>query len=148
MRQPEISLGAWRPLAVQLGGLEALVDALRAELIGRRRTGDPHQLARFGKVLMAEETTRLWLERAAVLAEGGMANPDDAANYVKLARVAIETACVRAIQLAERAAGLSAFVRPNVIERLSRDLSTYLRQPALDMVLDEAAAYFMTRPTP
>ena len=146
MREPEISLGAWRPLAVQFGTLEALIEALRADLVARQRTGDPHQLARFGQVLIAEETARLWVERAAEIAEREDADADDAANYVKLARVAVETVCMDTIALTQRSAGLAAFVRPNPIERIARDLATYLRQPALDMVLDEAAAFYIVRP--
>jgi hypothetical protein len=34
----------------------------------------------------------------------------------------------------------------NPVERICRDLGTYLRQPAPDEVLTEAAAYFARRP--
>jgi len=81
-----------------------------------------------------------------------LAEADDAgepaANYVKLARVAVEQACNQAMQLAQRSLGLAAFVRPHPVERLCRDLATYLRQPAMDMVLDEAATYFADRDLP
>ena len=146
MRQPEISLGAWRPLAVLSGGLAALVGAVLADLRARGRAGDPHQAARLGACLAAEETARLWSSRAAILAE--CHGDEDAANYVKLARQAIDTACATAIGHAQRAAGLAAFARPHPIERLVRDLSTYMRQPALDMVIDEAVAHFLDRPLP
>ena len=140
MRQPEISLGAWRTLAVLSGGLAALVDALRAELVQRRRAAAPQQRARLAACLIAQESARLWVERAAMLAE--TQGDEAAANYVKLARAAVDAACSSAIQLAQRSAGLAAFARPHPIERLCRDLSTYLRQPALDEVIDEAAAFF------
>jgi len=52
------------------------------------------------------------------------------------------------MQLAQRSLGLAAFVRPHPVERLCRDLATYLRQPAMDMVLDEAATYFADRDLP
>jgi hypothetical protein len=39
-------------------------------------------------------------------------------------------------------------VDSNPIEPLMRDLATYLRQPAIDEGLDEAAAYFMTEKLP
>ena len=45
------------------------------------------------------------------------------------------------IGLTERSLGLSAFLRPDPLDRVIRDLSTYLRQPFPDAVLDEAAAY-------
>ncbi len=139
MRQPEISLGAWRTLAVLSGGLSALVDAVRAELLARKRAAHPQQRARLADCLAAEETARLWVERAARLAETQA--DEAAAAYVKLARLAVDDACVRVIQLAQRSAGLAAFARPHPIERLCRDLATYLRQPALDEVIDEAAAH-------
>jgi hypothetical protein len=34
------------------------------------------------------------------------------------------------------------------VERLCRDLATYLRQPAPDEALDDAAAWFMDHPLP
>ena len=52
------------------------------------------------------------------------------------------------MQLAQRSLGLAAFIRGAPVERLCRDLGTYLRQPAPDAILDEAAAYFMARPLP
>ncbi len=142
MRQPEISLGAWRTLAVLLGGLDALADALRHDLVARRRDADPHQRARFGQIIIAQETASLWVGRCAVLAEAEDAG-EDAANYVKLARIAVEAAVLDAIRLAQRTAGLAGFVQSHPLERLTRDLATYLRQPALDEVLEEAGAHFM-----
>ena len=147
MRQPEISLGAWRALAVMLGGLDALVAAFAADLRTRGRADDPHQRARLGRTLIAQETASRWMLRSAALAEAE-APDEDAANYVKLARVAVERACSEAMEHARRALGIAAFVRPHPVERLCRDLATYLRQPAMDMVLDEAAAHFLDRPLP
>ena len=92
-------------------------------------------------MMIARETASLWVYRCGVLAEADDAD-ERAANYVKLARVAVEQACNQAIPLAQRSLGLGAFVRPHPVERLCRDLGTYLRQPAMDMVLDEAAVYF------
>ncbi|MBV9117270.1 MAG: acyl-CoA/acyl-ACP dehydrogenase [Acetobacteraceae bacterium] len=147
MRQPEISLGAWRTLAVLLGGIDALVDALRHDLLGRRRDADPHQRARFAQVLVASETARLWVERGCALAEGEGAD-EDAANYVKLARLAVEGAGLDALRLAQRSVGLAGFVAPHPLERLARDLGTYLRQPALDIVAEEATTHFLRRELP
>jgi hypothetical protein len=147
MRQPEISLGAWRALAVILGGLDALIDTLARALAKQQYSADPHQRARLGQALVARETMSLWVHRCGVLAEADDAG-EDAANYVKLARVAVEQACNQVMQLTQRSLGLAAFVRPHPAERLCRDIATYLRQPAMDMVLDEAAAYFAGRELP
>ena len=60
---------------------------------------------------------------------------------MNLARIAVEHACLDAIRHAQRAIGLGAFLTTNPLERLVRDLSTYLRQPAPDAVLTEAAQH-------
>jgi alkylation response protein AidB-like acyl-CoA dehydrogenase len=90
-------------------------------------------------MLIAQETARLWTAAAAKRAESAKGPVADRVAYVNLARIAVETACLEAMQLAQRALGLAAFVRPNPVERLLRDLAVYLRQPAPDAVLTEAA---------
>lgn len=142
LREPDLSTGAWRTSAVTLGGLEALAAAARTQLVSRGRHADPHQQARMGHVLIAEETARLWMHAAATRAED--ADSEAAVAYVNLARLAVERACLESMELIQRSLGLAAFLHPNPVERLCRDLATYLRQPAGDMVLTEAAAYAMT----
>lgn len=148
LRQPAFSAGAWRTSAVTLGGLEALIEAMRAQLVGRGRDANPHQRRRVGRAIIAQETARLWLDKAARLAEGGLAGDSDVAEYVNLARIAVETACLDAIQLVQRALGLDGFRQSNPVERIMRDLAMYLRQPAPDETLDEAAGWFMRRAVP
>jgi alkylation response protein AidB-like acyl-CoA dehydrogenase len=65
LREPVFSAGAWRSSAGAFGGLRALVTHHRAELLDRRRDSDPQQRARFGQMLVAYETARLWLAQAA-----------------------------------------------------------------------------------
>ncbi|HKM62939.1 MAG TPA: acyl-CoA dehydrogenase family protein [Acidisphaera sp.] len=142
-RQPVFSGGAWRALAVIVGGLDALVDALRAHLAETKRDGDPHQQARAGTVLIAQETARLWLQQAAARAERGCGVDGEVVAYVNLARGATEAAVTEAMRLVQRSVGLAAFMRPNPIERLCRDLGTYLRQPAPDAALTNGAAWFL-----
>ncbi len=148
LRQPEFSAGAWRTSAVTLGGLQALVAEARAQLVRRDRHGNPHQSSRIGLALIAQETASLWMRKAAVVAEGGTAAPEDVAGYVNLARIAVEAACLEAMRVTQRSLGLSCFMQGNPVERLLRDLATYLRQPAPDETLDEAARHFMRRELP
>ncbi len=148
LRQPDFSAGAWRTSAVTLGGLEALVADMRRQLIARGRDGDPHQLARVGEALIAQETARLWVRRAALMAEARAGEPSDIANTVNLARIAVEAACLDAIRIVQRSLGFAAFARGTLAELLFRDLSLYLRQPAPDETLTEAAAHFMRRALP
>ncbi|MCJ2073969.1 acyl-CoA/acyl-ACP dehydrogenase [Methylobacterium sp. J-030] len=143
-RQPAFSGGAWRFLAVQLGGIEAVFDAWRAHLVRLGRGTDPHQLARLGEGAIAVEGARHWVARAAALASGGtndgaLAAPRIVA-FVNLARLAVEKAGLDVLQLAQRSVGLPGFLNGHPLERLSRDLATYLRQPGPDRALTGAAA--------
>ncbi len=47
------------------------------------------------------------------------------------------------MELVHRSVGLASFMRPNPIERIARDLATYLRQPAPDRALAGAAAWML-----
>ncbi len=147
-RQPWFSAGAWRFAAVQLGGMERLFDLLRRHLQETNRGKDPHQAARLGQASMAVETARLWVIQAATIAEAplGSRAPEQLVAYVNLARLAVEAAALDLMQLVQRSVGLQAFLRPNPIERISRDLATYLRQPGPDRALTAAAAWILARP--
>jgi alkylation response protein AidB-like acyl-CoA dehydrogenase len=148
LRQPDFSAGAWRTSAVTLGGIEALTGELRSQLVARDRAGDPHQRARVGEALIAQETARLWVRRAALLGEADEGDADTVANTVNLARLAVEAAALDTLRIVQRALGMGAFRRGTTIELLFRDLAMYLRQPAPDETLTEAAAHFMTRDLP
>jgi len=141
LREPHLSTGAWRTTAVTLGGLEALVTATKSQLARRGHQDALLQQDRFGRMLIAQETARLWTVSAARCTEAGATPVADRVAYVNLARIAVETACLDTMRLAQRALGLAAFLRPNPVERLLRDLAVYLRQPAPDAVLTEAAAH-------
>jgi alkylation response protein AidB-like acyl-CoA dehydrogenase len=148
LREPDFSAGAWRTSAVTCGGLEALTELAMRHLVARGRAADPHQQARMGRVWIAKETALLWLERAANAAKSAFSGGDvsEIVATVNFARIAIEAACLEAMTLIERSLGLAAFLHPDPIERVRRDLATYLRQPAPDDVLTEAAGHiFRTR---
>ena len=146
--QPDFSAGAWRTSAVTLGGMEALVAEMRGQLVKRERHGDPYQRERVGKALIAQETARFWVGRAAIFGEAHDGDANDIASTVNLARIAVETACLDVLRIAQRALGLAAFRQGELAELLLRDLATYLRQPAPDETLAEAAAHFMQRAVP
>ncbi len=145
LRSPYFRGGAWRVLAVQLGGLEAVFDLYKEQLCHSPHRDNPVQLARFGKAAIAVETARLWVARAGALAEGEVENAEAIDAYVDFARNAFEATALEVVACAEKAIGLKAFTRPNPLERVIRDLQTYLRQPALDASLLSAAAFQLTR---
>jgi alkylation response protein AidB-like acyl-CoA dehydrogenase len=150
-RQPWLSAGAIRFAAVQLGGADALFDVARAELRSLGRDGDPHQRARFGQMAVAVESGRLWLRGAAphldeahACAHAGTlddATAERVVAYVNMARTAIERIGLETIELVERSVGVRGMLKPHPMERLVRDLSTYLRQPAPDAALTDAGLF-------
>ncbi len=146
LREPEFSAGAWRGSAVALGGLIALLDHAVQQLDASGRISSPHMQARLGHALIARETSRHWVSSAARVAEDADAETGYRVATVGLARIAVEAACLEAMRLVQRSLGLSAFRQGNPIELICRDLSTYLRQPAPDEVLTEAAAWFASHP--
>ncbi len=148
LREPVFSAGAWRGSAAALGGLTALIKLHRNELNARHRTDHPAQAARFGDALIAYETARLWVARAAQRAclEDGAAA--EIVAYVNLARLAVEAACLDALRLASRSLGLAAFVAGHPAERVARDLAVFLRQPAPDETLANAAQYYFANALP
>ncbi|MCE2574158.1 acyl-CoA dehydrogenase family protein [Komagataeibacter sp. FNDCR2] len=149
LRQPEFSAGAWRAMAVALGGIERLTTLLRGQLVERGRADSPAQQVRIGTALIAAETALLWTRRAALIASGQTRHEaGDITATVNLARHAVERAGLDVIEVVQRGLGLSAFVRTNIVERLNRDLATYLRQPAPDEALAEAAQWFTRRDLP
>ena len=142
LREPDFSAGAWRGSAVALGGLIALIDHAIAQLHQSGRMNSPHVQSRLGQAIIARETARLWVLRAAQIAEDANAEASYRVATAGLARIAVETACLNAMRALQRSLGLSAFRHGNPIELICRDLSTYLRQPAPDEVLTEAAVWF------
>lgn len=147
LRQPLFSAGAWRTSAVTLGGMDSLVDVVTAALLKRGRADDPHQQARVGQMKIAQQTAYLWMRQAAPLAER-TGEPDAIAAFVNLARIAVEQAGLNIIRIAQQSLGLSCMVERNPAERIMRDLATYLRQPAGDQTLTEAAGYFTRHSLP
>lgn len=83
--------------------------------------------------MIACETSRLWVRQAARFADDPDAEPGMAVAYVRLARIAVEIASLDAMRLVQRSLGLGAFRWGTPVERICRDLATYLRQPARPM---------------
>jgi alkylation response protein AidB-like acyl-CoA dehydrogenase len=136
-REPRFSAGAWRFAAVQLGAVEALVRHWRDHLVAANKAGDPIQRARFGAVVAATRSAGLWVARAARLAE---AAAPDAIPFVLMTRGIVEEAGLAAMEGAARSIGTASFFAGNRVDRITRDLGLYLRQPVPDQARDRAAA--------
>jgi alkylation response protein AidB-like acyl-CoA dehydrogenase len=151
-RQPWLTAGVVRFAAVQLGGAEALFTAARQFLQTIDRTKDPNQEARFGQMAIGIESGQLWLQSTAnrlqqyhPIFAGDPALPSPRAQtlvaYLNMVRTAIEQICMDAIQLTERSVGTRGLLPPEPIERIIRDLTLYLRQPAFDAALATVGRY-------
>ncbi|MBC7506287.1 MAG: acyl-CoA dehydrogenase [Sandarakinorhabdus sp.] len=140
-RAPLFAGGAWRVLAVQLGALEALLALYRTGMSSRGREADPIQRARFGEAAARLETCRLWTARAAAIVADAAQDPGAVDALVNFARHEFERAALAIIERVERGIGLLAMLRPDPVERIVRDLTTYLRQPFPDAALDAAAGW-------
>ncbi|TPG60213.1 acyl-CoA dehydrogenase family protein [Hymenobacter nivis] len=146
-RQPWFGGGASRFAAVQLGGAEAVYDETRRFLQALGRTDDPYQRQRLGQMALLIESGRQWLRGAAAHAilpndAGAPASPA-AGAYANLVRTAIEQIGLAVLPLAERCVGARGLLQPEPFERLHRDLTHYLRQPAPDFVLADVGRFVL-----
>jgi alkylation response protein AidB-like acyl-CoA dehydrogenase len=142
-REPLFNGGAWRFLAAQLGAGERLGQLMAVALVRAGRDADPHQRARMADVAMAVESAALWVERARSAADGN-APCAEIIHIVRMARLAVERQLLEVIQCVHRSVGLAAFRRDNPIERIARDLETYLRQPVPDLVRDRIGEHMLS----
>ncbi|HUG15446.1 MAG TPA: acyl-CoA dehydrogenase family protein [Thermomicrobiales bacterium] len=152
-RQPWLGAGAIRFAAVQLGGAQALLDATRDVLRALDRAGDAHQQTRMGHGALLVESGRLWLrgaaERVRLGPDAGQCDPSGRSiAYANLMRTAIERICLNVIEIAIRSAGARVLIQPHTIERIARDLTVYLRQPAPDAALAQAGAFTLESDKP
>ena len=146
-RQPAFSGGAIRFAAVQLGGAEAVFDETVSFLRGLGRTDDPYQRQRLGEMAILLESGRQWVRGAADnAARAGAATPEGAeatVAYANMMRTAIETIGLEMLRLAGRCVGARGLLRPQPFERLHRDLTHYLRQPAPDGALADVGRFVL-----
>lgn len=128
-REPWLSAGALRFVAVQAGGIAAVFDGVRDHLVARGRAEDPHQAARLGTLYgLADSAASVCDTTAARVLD----TPDAAPAHVANARSVVLDAGERALQLAQQSVGLSAFFETDPLCRHMADLMVYLRQPAPD----------------
>ena len=156
-RAPWFGGGAARFAAVQLGGAAAVFDETRRFLRRLGRTDDPYQRQRLGQLLALHETGQLWLRGAAEQAALPPTPPAEPlpparlaalAAYANTFRTVVEANCLDTLRLAERCVGARGLLQPEPFERLHRDLTHYLRQPAPDAVLADAGRFALSSDKP
>lgn len=151
-RQPYFSGGAIRFAAVQLGGAEALFDLTREYLQNLKRTEDAYQKIRVGEMAIRVESGNLWLRGAAEKLDEYEKNPNAETSekfliYADMMRTAIEQICQDVMLFCERCVGARGLNKPFYFERIIRDLTIYLRQPAPDASLADVGKYVLETKT-
>lgn len=147
-RQPHFSGGAWRFCAAHLGAMERLVALFRDDLISRGRGNDPYQLQRVAQCVASATTVRFWVEEAARRLGADDCDPASVVAFANLTRMVTERSALDVMEAVQRGVGLVSFIRPSPIERICRDLSTYLRQPVPDLAMSDAARAFLGSTSP
>jgi len=146
--QPLFSGGAVRFAAVQLGAAEQLLDETRKYLVSINRSQDPFQKMRIGQMSIAVESGNQWIIGAASKIDEYMKMPtkmkaENFVIYANMMRTAIEQICIEVMALCQKCVGARGLNTPYHFERIIRDLSIYLRQPAPDQVLSDVGEYVL-----
>jgi alkylation response protein AidB-like acyl-CoA dehydrogenase len=133
--QPWISAGAVRFVAVQVGGMHAVLEITIDHLNRTSRSEDRIQRQRLATMATAVETGYLWLDRVAHDWQTRAAD-DILSASSSAARGSVEAGAMLVLDLAEKAIGAAGMIAPHPLERVMRDLRTYLRQPNPDGAVD------------
>ena len=142
-RDPLFRGGAVRFAAVHGGATVRLFRMFAEWLDATGRDGDPYQIARLGEMGVRAQEAVLWSERAAAMAERGFSLKADKlaaermVEFAGMMRVAIERGASAVMALIAPGVGARGLLEPHRFERLLRDLTMYLRQPAPDETLAE-----------
>lgn len=133
--EPRFTTGAWRFTAVQLGGIEALLTETRLAMSDAARE-DPLQRAKFADAVAATRTAYLWVRECAIRAAR---NDADGPAFARMTRGVVERAGLDVMELAARITGTRSAMDGQRIDKITRDLSLYLRQGGPDYARDQAA---------
>jgi alkylation response protein AidB-like acyl-CoA dehydrogenase len=129
--QPWFSRDALRTAASWAGMADTAVRAALDELAQRPGRGQLEALAA-GRILTAQRTIDLWIERGARAMDS---RDEGLAKVAVQARVGISDACRMLLDEAARACGSRPFVRAGGLDRARRDLEVFLLQHRLDPLL-------------
>jgi alkylation response protein AidB-like acyl-CoA dehydrogenase len=141
LKEPWFSAGAIRFAAVHVGGMHAILDVVTAHLNETGRKKNPHQQHRLGEMGISVGAGYAWLDHAAKMWSAiGTVSDNEVIALLCAARLAIERSALDVLELAERSVGAAGMIAPHPLERLIRDLRTYLRQPNPDAALATVGA--------
>jgi alkylation response protein AidB-like acyl-CoA dehydrogenase len=127
--------------AVHVGGMHAILDVTMNHLKETDRAKNPHQQHRLGEMGISVGAGYAWLDYAAkVWSEIGSLPDNEVIAALSAARLAVEHSALKVLEHAERSVGAAGMIAPHPLERLMRDLRTYLRQPNPDAALGNVGA--------
>ncbi|MES1952748.1 acyl-CoA dehydrogenase, exported protein [Salinisphaera sp. S4-8] len=129
-REPWLSAGALRFVAVHAGGIAGVFDGVRRHLVARERERDPHQAGRLGRLFGLADSAAAMVERTAARLYETEADCHPA--LVANARSSVLDMGEQVLTLAQQCVGLSAFFETEPLCAHMADLMVYLRQPAPD----------------
>ncbi len=130
--EPTFTSGALRFCAVQLGGAQALFDAVCKFVDAQGRGDDPFQLQRLGQMAVLMESGDQWLKRSCAWLEASFSDSGSLPVRAQMMRIATEEICTRVIQLVELSVGARGLASSEPFARTLRDLQMYLRQAGFD----------------
>jgi alkylation response protein AidB-like acyl-CoA dehydrogenase len=146
LKAPYFLSGAIRFASVQLGMAEAVYNKTLSFLRGLNRLEDPFQKMRIGKMAMAIHSGQLWIRNSGYEFDNLKGNAEQYERliaYANLTRLTVESICLEVLELSAKCVGAKGLMAPGDLERWHRDLSYYLRQPAPDATLQNAAGYLI-----
>ena len=138
-REPRFTSGAWRFLAVQLGGVEGLLVEMR-DMMSEAARSDSLARMQFADAVASTRTAYLWVREAS---RRDAEEPDVASTFVRMARGVVERSALTVMEIAARVIGTRSAFDGQRIDKIIRDLSLYLRQAAPDKAKDQAAQDFL-----
>ncbi|RNL55750.1 acyl-CoA dehydrogenase family protein [Pedobacter jejuensis] len=148
LKQPYFSAGAIRFAAVHLGGAEAVAHNTIKYLKELNRTEDPIQRMRIASIMTQLVAGQLWLEKAGENYDNWLENKEFEQNLIAFAnmtRTTIEDICLRIMDESNKCVGARGLMAPYTLERIFRDLTFYLRQPAPDATRLNIADFFINK---
>ncbi|CAN5475722.1 hypothetical protein BH10ACI4_BH10ACI4_26800 [soil metagenome] len=139
-QDPMFRGGAIRFAAVQAGAVIRLHGLFTEWLEDMKRGDDPYQIVRLGEVAISAQEAAMWVERAAAVAELCFYSRDKNSGVTmiecaNMMRTAIERLGTSAMQKVTMGVGAHGLLQPARFERIIRDLTMYLRQPAPDQTI-------------
>ncbi len=148
LKQPFFNGGAIRFAAVQLGGAEAIAMETIRYLKLLNRTDNDLQNIRISNIMTAITAGNIWIDQAGKNYDEWVDQPEkfmDLIAFANMTRTAIEEIGLLVMKESNQCVGARGLMHPFCFERLFRDLSFYLRQPAPDATKLDIASYFFKK---